>query len=437
MRKFARRLLLTCLAAATLFEIATVVRSDGGIRHVTNTPEHAHSLNPSLSGNGRRIVFESNYDLTGEGGAPQFRAYSSALDGAAPAYTQIGATRAPSAAVSQDGSRVAFASSDDPLGTNPDHNSEIFVHDAAGLRQLTNTRPADPSARTVEGCFRPSVSDDGRLVAFTSNRDLTGRNPDANLEAFVFDLAAAKLEQLTDSAGGTGTSDAKLSGDGSRLALLGDPPAHSNAARALRLFDLRERTAQLVSADLAKLSFGTGRAVSDDGLRVIFAAETAENASQVFLSDGRNGLLRQLTKLSSRAAEVPLNPTISGDGSRIAFATRRSVVGGNSDASVELYLYDLPTDTFTRVTDAPSQATAEVVASLDDDGSLVAFNFPRVLSGAVAFPEFANNSEIYTTALPPRTPSAGDLQIVNAASMGREPSADKPFAPGQLAIARG
>ena len=56
--------------------------------------------------------------------------------------------------------------------------------------------------------------------------------------------------------------------------------------------------------------------------------------------------VRQITSLGARVTEVPLHPSISGDGSRISFATRRNVNGGNSDGSVELYLYDLPTATF-------------------------------------------------------------------------------------------
>ena len=128
---------------------------------------------------------------------------------------------------------------------------------------------------------------------------------------------------------------------------------------------------------------------------MVWAAETATNSTQVFLFDGRNNTTRQITSLGSRATDVPLHATISGDGSRIAFATRRSFLG-NSDGSVDLYSFDIPSSTFGRVTSGPSTATAEVVSSLNDDGSLIAFNFPRVLSG-VSNSDFANNSEIYVT----------------------------------------
>src|SRR5262249_8144979 len=150
------------------------------------------------------------------------------------------------------------------------------------------------------------------------------------------------------------------------------------------------------------------------------SGQTTTNTTQVFLYDGRGGGgIRQITALGARATEVPLHPSISGDGTRISFATRRNVNGGNSDGSVELYLYDLPTATFSRITSASSNATAEVVSSLNDDGSIVVFNFARVLSGAVANSDLANDSEIYTAETAARPPF-GTLTILNGASFGNE-----------------
>src|SRR6185369_14744686 len=95
--------------------------------------------NPSISGDGRMVAFESTEDLAAAGGSDHFRALR-ADAGADPAtFSQMGGTRAVSPAVSQDGSRIAFASRDDPLGTNPDGNSEIFLYEGSTWRQVTNT----------------------------------------------------------------------------------------------------------------------------------------------------------------------------------------------------------------------------------------------------------------------------------------------------------
>ena len=151
------------------------------------------------------------------------------------------------------------------------------------------------------------------------------------------------------------------------------------------------------------------------------------NQTQLFMFDGRDDSVRQLTNLGSRAVDVELQPTISGDGRRVAFATRRRVTN-TSDGGVELYLLDLPTGVVQQITNAPAAATAEIVSSLNFDGSVVAFNFPRILSGAVS-EDLRNNSEIYVASIAPRP--VGSATVVNAAAQGPK------IAPGSIASIRG
>ena len=412
-------------------------------RRITLTPEHATSLNPTISGDGRRVVFETTVDLAGRDSTPQFRAYAADASTDPPAFAPVAAARALAAAVSQDGSRVAFSSAEDLTGANADRNPEIFLSDRGTLRQLTNSAPADASARLRDGNFQPSISDDGRLVAFASNRDLAGTNPDGNDEIFLLDSHTNTFKQLTDTLAPARNAQAKLSGDGSRVAFVRESPAPAQPAdseprRDLVIHERATDTARTAAENVAHLALTPGRAISDDGLRVVFSAADSRGASQVFLFDGRNdSVLRQLTHLGTRQTDVPLHPSISGDGSRVVFATRRSVAGGNSDSSVELYLHDIPTNSTSRLTDAPREATAEVVSSLDDEGASVAFNFPRPLAGPLVSAEFADTSEIFLARPPARAPFSSDLQLVHAATHGREPSSEKVFAPGQIAHATG
>ncbi len=407
-------------------------------RRLTITPAHATNLNPSLSGDGLRAAFESTDDQTGAGGSPQLRAFLADLSGDPPALVQIAASRAPSAALSQDGSRVVFASAEDLTGGNPDRNSEIFYFDGTALSQFTATTPEDAATRTRDGNFQPTLSDDAQFVAFSSNRDLAGSNSDSNFEIFVYDTAARGFTQITNTAGVVGATGAKLSGGGTHVAYVRDGALSGSAdetRRNLILFDRRSNSGRMIVEDTPGLALSPGRAVSDDGTRVAYAAEDAAGASQVFIFDGRNEVTRRLTSLGTRAADVPLHPTISGDGSRVAFATRRTVFSGEPSGGVDLFLFDLPNNKLTRVTDATSRATAEVVSSLDDAGSVVAFNFPRVLIDPSVPDEFANTSEIFLARLSGRLPFSTDLEILNGASLAR--AADKPLAPGQIVIARG
>ena len=191
-------------------------------RRVTNTSAEGLNLNPSLSGNGRRVAFESTEDVAGAGGGAFFRAIRADISRTPAAFVQMAGARAPAPGISQDGSVIAFAANANPLGTNADGNSEIFLHNGTTLRQVTNTTPNDISRRAADGAFQPSLSDDGRFIAFSSNRNLTGQNSDGNFEIFVFDAAANSFSQLTNTAGGYGATDAKISGDGSRVAYIKD-----------------------------------------------------------------------------------------------------------------------------------------------------------------------------------------------------------------------
>jgi uncharacterized protein (TIGR03437 family) len=437
-----------CIAFVLCLTGLRSVHSQSGLRRVTNTTDEGLNLNPSLSGDGRIIAFETTEDVAHAGGSSGFRAIRADVSSEPPAFVQMGRTRAVAPAISQDGSRIAFASKDNPLGTNQDGNSEIYLFDSGALRQITNTSPGELTNRVINGNFQPSISDDGRFIAFSSNRDLVGLNGDGNLEIFIYDVLSQTFTQLTNTLGVVGSSDAKISGNGLRVAFIRDRGATASTQRDLVIQNLAGGTVQVASSNVPGLALTYGRAISDDGQRIVFAAESATpNARQVYLFDGRSGnLVRPITFLGSRATgEVPLHPTISGDGSRIAFATRRTVtnaVGGeNTDSSVELYTFDIPTSQFARVTsEVPSTSatvpTTEVVSSLNDQGTVIAFNFPRLLSGPTALPESANKSEIYVTATVAR-PSFGTLTVLNGASFGNEPSSTKAVAPNSIAVGLG
>src|SRR5438105_581616 len=353
--------ILVCTAALCLINLKQA-QTQSTLRRITNTTEEGININPSISGDGRIVAFESTEDIAGAAGSDHFRAIRANIAVDPATFFQIGGTRAVAPAISQDGSRIAFASKDDPLGTNADGNSEIFLFDGAKLIQVTNTSPGDLSKRIVNGNFQPSISNDGRFIAFSSNRDLAGQNGDGNLEIFICDAFTNSFTQLTNSSGIVGCSDAKISGNGASVAYIRDSGTAPSTNR-----DLIEQPRiglgpiSLLAANVQSLKMTYGRAISDDGRRVVYSAETATNSGQVFLYDGRSGgVIKQITSLGARATEVPLHPTISGDGTRIAFAARRNVIGGNSAASVELYVPDIPTAQSSKITMPPCTATPDV-----------------------------------------------------------------------------
>ena len=411
--------LTVCFLITGFLFVVTATRSADSfatLTRVTNTPEHVLSLNPTISNDGHTIVFESSADLANTGGAPSFRLLRTDLF----SFVELGATRAVCPAMSGDGRTIAFASSGDLVGHNADRNSEIFLFDGVKLNQLTETKPASDALRLSDGNFQPSISSDGRIVAFSTHGEIV-----------TYDTLDRKFTHLTNDGAEFSAVNPKISGDGSRV-YYKRTNLTTDTADLIRI-ETRTLTSRVLAADVVELSLVEGRAVSNDGMRVVYSASNGTNQTQVYMFDGHDDSVRQLTTLGSRAVDVKLQPTISGDGRRVAFATRRRVLNA-SDGGVELYVLDIPSGQIQQITSAPSSATAEVVSSLNFDGSLVAFSFPRVISGTVSDDDFRNNSEIYLASIAPR--SVGAATILNAAARGNEPQPSH-VAPGSVAHIRG
>ena len=407
------RLTVCFLITFFLFVVVSMDRAESfaTLTRLTNTPEYVLNLNPTISDDGRTIVFESSADLANTGGTSSFRLLRADLS----SFVELGATRGVCPAMTADGRTIVFASNEDLVGRNADRNSEIFLFDGVKLNQLTETKPASDALRLTDGNFQPSISSDGRTLAFSSQGKIV-----------IYDALDRKFTRLADDG-----VNPKISGDGTRVYYKRNKLTADNSD--LIQIDTRTLMSRVLAAGVVELSLVEGRAVSHDGMRMVYSASNGTNQTQVFMFDGRDDSIRQLTNLGSRATDVKLQPTISGDGRRVAFATRRRVLNA-SDGGVDLYVLDLPSGQMQQITNAPSSATAEVISSLNFDGSVVAFSFPRILSGAVSDDDLRNNNEIYLASIAPR--AIGAATIVNAAARGNEPQPSH-IAPGSVAHIRG
>ncbi|HWF90492.1 MAG TPA: hypothetical protein VN659_16720, partial [Pyrinomonadaceae bacterium] len=218
------------ISVCTLIVICSVgpqsAQSFATITRVTNTPEHALNLNPTLSDDGRTIIFESSADLGNTGQSASFHLLRNELS----SFAEIGGTRAVCPAVSSDGRTIAFASREDLVGQNADRNSEIFLFDGVELKQLTQTK--------LEGNFQPSITNDGRKIAYASNGKI-----------FLYDRLDGRFTELANGA------SPKISGDGSFV--------YYTDNEALLRIDTRTLERRVVAADVVGLEMVEGRAVSN------------------------------------------------------------------------------------------------------------------------------------------------------------------------------
>lgn len=198
----------------------TLASAAGGV------PADEGATSPEISADGRFVVFESKASTFGVPGGDDhvYRrdlvtgevALVSRKDGPAGAPLANGTSAMPSA----DGSRVAFATSDDtadPGDTDTDYS--IYVRDlAAGTTRLVS-RNAGGTAND-EPAYDAQISDDGTLVAFTTaSKNLDPADADGQADLYLANLTTGTLALGAPPAGAMhGVSAFALSGDGRRVA---------------------------------------------------------------------------------------------------------------------------------------------------------------------------------------------------------------------------
>ncbi|MER3425177.1 MAG: hypothetical protein C4293_20075, partial [Nitrospiraceae bacterium] len=102
-----------------------------------------------------------------------------------------------SPSLSGDGRLIAFVSNADLVpGQNPHHLDQVFLFDAVTHRYLQLTRIDIRETHRVVAS--PRIAGSGKTVVFVSNANLVAdQNRDGNLELFVFDVGAGRLFQVT------------------------------------------------------------------------------------------------------------------------------------------------------------------------------------------------------------------------------------------------
>lgn len=210
----------------------------------------------------------------------------------------------------------------------------VQTTDEVSLFQTTDI--LNTPASSVRG-----VSDDGKRVIFESAANITGDNPDLNLEIFVYDvekrtfLQLTKTEHVYDPADkdkpfaerkvliSVSNNNAALSGDGTRI-----------------VFSSNSGT--LIAGEAGK---------NDDGNQEIYLATLPLNSTTPSFQ-------RITTTAASTPASGPIevfdnyNPTINANGSLIAFVTNRKELPGvtNKDGLAQIVLYSTTAAQFTQVT---------------------------------------------------------------------------------------
>jgi Tol biopolymer transport system component len=280
-------------------------------------------------------------------------------------------------AISADGRFVAFTSRAKNLGPATTGIRHVFVRD---LREDTTTLVSRASGAGQIANFasdEPDISGDGRFVAFTTGANNIVAGEPGAAGVVVRDLVANETTMAGRENGPGGASlrgrEPSISADGRYVAF--------NAGNALvglvYLRDLRTGTTIVVNPAVPLAGFpevSDSPSVSDDGRRVAYRSNSpaltdadvdAASAPDVFVTDLDAGTTTLLS--GGEIVDHAVEPAISGDGRVVTFRAAPFALTGPSG----VFAYDLATGVRTRLASDPG------ASAVSRDGRYVAFVAPE------------------------------------------------------------
>ena len=247
----------------------------------------------------------------------------------------------------------------------------------------------------------PALSADGTRIAFLSNLNLTGQNADGNTELFLYTTTTGVFTQVTNTTGFAFTGEPAVSGDGGWVVFTTNADlTGGNADGNAELFRYNTATAtltQVTDTTGGSLFANQAPTVSADGTRIAFVSNrdlvpvvgNLDGNAELFLWNSGTGAFTQATNTTGGYDMAVLGPAISADGSRVAFLSNRDLVAGqNADGSADYFLYDVGTGSFTQLTAIPAPGGIFRLPEVNADGSRVAFTTTANLTGANADSSF-------------------------------------------------
>lgn len=356
---------------------------DCDFKQITNTLD-GETRGVNTNADGTIVVFQSDRDLIGfnADGNNEIYLYDVVTDMFIQATDTIGDDNF-TPTMSSDGLFVVFSSGNDITGNNADGNQELFLLDTKTtiITQLTDTT----GGGSISAHISPMISSDGNHIVFGSNRDHTGANPDNNIEVFLLDINSLMFTQITDTEGIAHNNRASINSDGSVTSFPSEGDlTGENADGSRELFIYIADTDTIVQVtDSSGSTVQSNRfpSVSPDGSLVVFESDldlTGNNPDanvEMFLFEIATDTITQITNTDS----VNRSPIFTPDGNTFRFNSNRDFTGDNPDGNLELFLYDLGDDSFLQVTD--SIGGFGFGASFNFDLTFLATTYNRNLTG--------------------------------------------------------
>jgi uncharacterized repeat protein (TIGR01451 family) len=352
--------------------------------------------------------------------------------------------------VSADGRFVAFASlSDNLVPADTNLSSDIFVRDRrTGTTQRVSVstagRQSNRDSGLLNGMGGPSISADGRYVAFDSEAtNLVRGDTNGAADVFVHDRLTGTTERVSVASGGAqanaGGTEPDISGDGRFVAFVSfsdNLVPDANFTGDIFVRDRQTGVTERISeapdgTDANSQSLLTPR-LNDDGRFVYFTsfasnlvpADTDNSDVDAYLFDRLTQTMTAITSNRGSSGSFVINHGtaggISGDGRFLTFTTGDNtfITPDTNNFFEDAWLVDRGTGEYTLVgvNDAGQQGDDSTFAGDVSDGG----RFVALVSRSTNFGGPANFREnVYV-----RDRAAGTTRIVSVASDGTEGDLD-------------
>jgi murein DD-endopeptidase MepM/ murein hydrolase activator NlpD len=299
--------------------------------------------------------------------------------------------------ITPDGRYVAFASKASNLVSNDTNSAiDVFVHDRlTGITERVSISSMGDQGNADS--HQPSISADGRFVAFASWARNLVISSTSGLNIFVHDRLNRQTVWVSfawDGSMANGDSDSPvISADGRYVAFFSTSSNLVNPSRPysqdVYVHDLWTRRTEIVSVS-TEGNWGNSAsslpAISSDGRYIAFQSRASNlvdgdtnNATDVFVRDRVTGVTERVSVASegTQGNGDSESPSISADGRFVAFRSRASnLVSGDTNNAWDVFVHDRQTHQTLRVSiasDGTQANDSSTWVSLSPDGRYVAF----------------------------------------------------------------
>ncbi len=308
--------------------------------------------------------------------------------------------------ISANGRFVAFSSMASNLVPG-DNNAvvDVFVKDLSDGSVKRATLKSDGTEDTTSNNFfvdlAPSLSADGRFIAFMTAGRLSPLDTSVHNDIYVRDLQTGALDIVSSNSNDAigdfrSTGPASISADGRYVAFSSQAfnfaPNDNNDTVDVWRKDRTTRQIAFVSTDAAgnggldPTDSSFGQAISADGRYVAFTSFSnvlvpgdLNNNSDVFLKDLNTGAIELMSRSDTAFGNNGSNAAaISGDGRFVAFrSAANNLVLGDTNNVADIFVRDRGTNSLSRVNldgaNGQSFGGASELPSISHDGRFVSF----------------------------------------------------------------